>query len=309
MSFNRLCRLLKPTLLCGALAVPGLASTMVSAAPLAVGRARGLPYGARGRGDLGRGAPASGARTALGAPSAAVGAVGSARAGVTVRVSVGGGGRVRGSLGQGWAVGTPGWAPQTHRSCSVGDSWGRRRWPLEPRLRPGERGCPTGWKSGITRHGASLPLPRPARPGAPRGGVTEERPSALGYRPFVLWARRSVGTGAAGDWRAWDAQPPAPRVVAGSDAGCWPGGGAETPGGGGLESAVAGGRAPGFRRLPRALGRWGPAAGERGSGSEFQDLVRAGPPHPRAASPPAGVPGGVPNTSWVSVSVVKCALL
>ncbi|TKC40819.1 hypothetical protein EI555_007844 [Monodon monoceros] len=28
MSFNRLCRLLKPTLLCGALAVPGLASTM-----------------------------------------------------------------------------------------------------------------------------------------------------------------------------------------------------------------------------------------------------------------------------------------
>lgn len=40
MSFSRLYRLLKPALLCGALAAPGLASTMVSAAPPAgpVGR-------------------------------------------------------------------------------------------------------------------------------------------------------------------------------------------------------------------------------------------------------------------------------
>lgn len=62
MSFSRLCRLLKPALLCGALAAPGLVSTMVSVAPAArragrwVGRAR-LSRGARCRADLGRGAP------------------------------------------------------------------------------------------------------------------------------------------------------------------------------------------------------------------------------------------------------------
>ena len=38
MNLSRLCRLLKPALVCGALAAPGLASTMVSAA-LAAGPA------------------------------------------------------------------------------------------------------------------------------------------------------------------------------------------------------------------------------------------------------------------------------
>lgn len=87
MSFSRLYRLLKPALLCGALAAPGLASTMVSAAPpagqWAVGRARDLPSG-----DLGRGAPA--------APSAAIRTGARALAGVTVRVWVRDRGGVRG---------------------------------------------------------------------------------------------------------------------------------------------------------------------------------------------------------------------
>lgn len=88
MSFSRLYRLLKPALLCGALAAPGLASTMVSAAPpagqWAVGRARDLPSG-----DLGRGAPA--------APSAAIRTGARALAGVTVRVWVRDRGGVRGA--------------------------------------------------------------------------------------------------------------------------------------------------------------------------------------------------------------------
>lgn len=112
-------------------------------------------------------------------------------------------------------------------------------------------------KSGITRLGVSLPLPHPAPPGAPLVGVTEQRHGALGYWLFVLRARPSVGTGAARNGRAWAAQPSAPRVVAGSGAGCQPGGGAEPPRGGGLECAVvAGGRAAGGRgpRL-RTLGR------------------------------------------------------
>lgn len=60
MSLSRLCRLLKPALLCGALAAPGLASTMVSVAPAAglVGRwgGRAAFLAARGAAlTLGRG--------------------------------------------------------------------------------------------------------------------------------------------------------------------------------------------------------------------------------------------------------------
>ena len=174
-------------------------------------------------------------------------------------------------------------------------------------------------KSGITCHGASLPLPRPARPGAPRGGVTEERPSALGYRPFVPRARRSVGTGAAADRGAWAAQPPAPRVVAGSGAGCWPGGGAEPPGGGGtaeppggggFERAVAGGRAPGFRRLPRALGRWGPRPGKALAAAASPKARCARGPHTRGRRPhPLGYLAGFRTLPGSQVSPVKCALL
>lgn len=245
MSFSRLYRLLKPALLCGALAAPGLASTMVSAAPpagqRAVGRARDLPSG-----DLGRGAPA--------APSAAIRTVAGAREGVTVRVWVGGRGGVRGAGDRLGGRNPLLEAPDAHRLLYRG-SCGWRRRPLAPRLRPGERGRPKRWKSGITRHGSSLPLPRPARPGAPCGGVTEERPGALGYRPFVPGARLSVGTSSVRDLRAWAAQPPAPRVVAGSGAGCRPGDGAEPPEGAGLGYAVAGGRAPGGGgQLLRALG-------------------------------------------------------
>ncbi|KAG8519198.1 Phospholipid hydroperoxide glutathione peroxidase, partial [Galemys pyrenaicus] len=63
MSFSRFCRLLKPALLCGALATPGLASTMVSAAA------------APGRRAVGMGAWPSRAR-----PSVAVGPAGTPRA-------------------------------------------------------------------------------------------------------------------------------------------------------------------------------------------------------------------------------------
>lgn len=203
MSFNRLCRLLKPTLLCGALAVPGLASTMVSAAPLAVGRARGLPYGARGRGDLGRGAPASGARTALGAPSAAVGAVGSARAGIMVRVSVGGGGRVRGSQGQGWAVGTPGWAPQTHRSCSVGAAGGGVVGHWSPACGPESGGVRRGGNPGSRATGRHCPSPALRAPGSRAVASQRSGPAPLATGPLspgrgARWAQVRPETGGHG---------------------------------------------------------------------------------------------------------------
>lgn len=175
-------------------------------------------------------------------------------------------------------------APSAHRLLYRG-SWGWRRRPLAPRLRPGEWGRPKGWKSGITRRGSSLPLPRPAGPGASCGGVTEERPGALGYRPFVPGARRSVGTSSVRDLRAWAAQPPAPRVVAGSGAGCRPDDGAEPPEGGGLGYAVVEGRARGGGgQLLRALGWRDPRPGRAAAPPNPKTRCARRPPHP-AASP------------------------
>lgn len=142
---------------------------------------------------------------------------------------------------------------------------------------PESGGRPTGWKSGITRHGASLPLPGPVCPGAPRSGVTDERPRALGYRPFVPRVWRSVGTGAAEDGWAWAAQPPVPRVVVASGAGCRPGGDAGPLGGGGLVCAAEG-RAPGEgSRLPRALGRGGPRPGRAAAAPSPRTRCARGP--------------------------------
>lgn len=80
MSFSRLCRLLKPALLCGALAVPGVASTMVSAVPAAGSAGR---WGGRAASTVARRAMVTlGGNSLAGRRRAAVGTVGSARAGV-----------------------------------------------------------------------------------------------------------------------------------------------------------------------------------------------------------------------------------
>lgn len=88
MNLSRLCRLLKPALLCGTLAASGLASTMVSAAPAAgrgaVGRTRGAAAGSGG-GRSGAG---------LGRLGPPLGACGEREAG-GVEAAVGGGGAGR----------------------------------------------------------------------------------------------------------------------------------------------------------------------------------------------------------------------
>lgn len=122
-----------------------------------------------------------------------------------------------------------------------------------------------------------------------------------------------MGTGASEEEWAWAAQPPAPRVAAGSGAGCRAGGGsaAEPPGGERLQRTGAGGRAPGGGSpVPRVWGRY--SAGPRAvvAGALWPPTTAGGVPgilgHLSAATPPAGAPRGVPSPPRVSVSQVKC---
>lgn len=169
------------------------------------------------------------------------------------------GARGRGELGRGTFGSGPGQAgPPFGASglCRGGCGAWAPSAPGAPGRGPANGRRPVGWKPRVTRRAASLPLPRPVRPWAPGGGVTDWRPGPLATGPLFHRARPSVGTGAAGDGPAWAAQPPAARVAAGNGAGCQSGGGAELPRGGRLGLAGARGRAPdGRSRVSREQGR------------------------------------------------------
>lgn len=152
MNLSRLYRLLKPALLCGALAAPGLASTMVSAAPAAgrgaVGRARGAAVGSGG-GRSGAG---------LGRPEPPLGACGPREAGGVEAAG-------------GWApsaAGVPGWARRAEGARWAGNPGSRAAG--RPRPSPSLRG-PGALLGGVTdgRPGALATGPF-CPPGAALGG-------------------------------------------------------------------------------------------------------------------------------------------
>lgn len=96
-------------------------------------------------------------------------------------------------------------------------SWGEPQL-LALRLGPGERGRPFGWKSGVTRHGASPSLPLPVHPGALLGGVTDKRPRALATGPCLVGAAfggyRSVRRRAGGHGPQSHRFPGSPQAAA-----------------------------------------------------------------------------------------------
>lgn len=189
-------------------------------------------------------------------------------------------------------------------------SWGEPQL-LALWLGPGERGRPLGWKSGVTRRGASPSLPLPVCLGALLGGVTDKRPRALATVLCLLGAAFG-GLGASGEGRAGMG-----RTATGS------------PGRRRQRRRLRGRRrrrlAPRQRKSPasgrrrarlrrkepcsKSLGQAQPAALDRNRCVDYQDPVRAGPPHPPAAprarwdtwwSPKPHPSFGVP---------VKCTLL
>lgn len=130
-----------------------------------------------------------------------------------------------------------------------------------------------------------------------------------GYRPFVPRMPHLVGTGES-ERLAWAAQPPAPRVAAGSGAGCRAGGGggggAAPSGGGRLQLTIAGGRAPGGRSfVPSVGGRHSPRPGRVAVVPNIRIRCARGPHTRWRCPPPAGAPGGIPSPPWASVSAVK----
>lgn len=130
MSFSRLCRLLKPALLCGTLAVPGVASTMVSAVPAAgpVGR-----WGVRAAFTVARRATVTlGGSLLAGRRWAAFGTMGSARAGVQTGSWLGVWARCEGLSGR---------DPRAAQGLLRRDSWGPLvHWP--PDWGPASGGAP-----------------------------------------------------------------------------------------------------------------------------------------------------------------------
>lgn len=192
MSFSRLYRLLKPALLCGALAAPGLASTMVSAAPPA-GRPVGRWAGARPAfwrpwaGGAGR--PPHPAAIRTGARARGGGG------GWGHGPSLGQGPRRRpGGRGQGWAVGTHGLKPLTRTGSCIGAAEGGAVgfWLPDCGLESG--GGRRGGNPGSRAAGRHCPSPALRAPGplavaSQRSGLAPLATGPLSPGPGARWAQ------------------------------------------------------------------------------------------------------------------------
>lgn len=240
-----------------------------------MGRARGLPLGARGSGNI-----RQGARGQSAAASAAVGAVASARAAITIPGWVGDGGRRSVGLGARLGGEDPRVGAPDAQSCCLGATGWRRRL-LVLRLARRAGGALRGGNPGSRATGRHCPSPALCARGLRAVASQTSGPAPLATGPLspgcgARWAQAQPKTGGHGPrsrrfpGSSWPAAPVAGRAATQ--------GPSEAEGSFVPQKGAPPEKAAGFREP------W--AGGARGRGERLQRRVPG--PGARGAPTPAG---------------------